>query len=874
MKNSSATSPTGRNLKSKLILGLSLSILLAFTVQIFSFRLTKSLGQTKDSVSHTYRVLNELEGTVNTLASLESSIRGYVISNNDTFKAHYEDLKSTTLLHLKNVKEFTADNPAQQDRVQKLEQTVNTKIDFTEQLLRSGSPEAAAAMISSGRGKVMMDSVYLLVADMKAIENKLLHARSTQSKELSQEVWVINLLSTLLILVVVLVAAYFIFADLNKRSKLEKELRENELRLKQFFEALPIGITVRDATGELYYANKGGKEILSRLFPNASINNLKQLLDYHKVFVSGTEEIYPVSKMPIMKALSGISTKVDDMEIRNGDTRILLSETACPVYNGEDEIVFAIAAFEDITERKKAEKELVQAKEEAEASVLVKDRFLANMSHEIRTPMNAILGFTHLLQKSALDDEQKQFVHAIQSSGENLLTIINDILDFSKIQAGMMQIEQLPFDINSLLNSLKVLLKPKVVTKGLAFSVNCSKQIPTLLLGDPVRLTQILYNLIENAIKFTEKGAVLVNTKIYKEEGETIWLDIVIADSGVGIPADKLESIFERFNQATTATNREFGGTGLGLTIVRNLVELQQGEITVESTPGKGSLFTVRIPYKKATEEDIANYGAQVQMEESFASRQLHVLVTEDNTLNQKLALKVLKDMGFTTELAVNGAEAVELVRQQKHFDIILMDIQMPIMDGYEATRQIRSELKSEIPIMAMTAHAMSGEKEKCLALGMNDYISKPFHPKDLLQKIIRLTPKDTVDVQQAADEVQATEQETLQAVCDLSYLQEMSGGDTDFIKEMMELFLQQVPAELENIRNAASKGNTQEIKLLAHKLKSSVTMLGVETMASRLKAMETTADTSPEIAMKLYRELVVIYEQAAKEIKPQLAQL
>jgi signal transduction histidine kinase/CheY-like chemotaxis protein/HPt (histidine-containing phosphotransfer) domain-containing protein len=569
-----------------------------------------------------------------------------------------------------------------------------------------------------------------------------------------------------------------------------------------------------------------------------------------------------------MKALRGVSSEADDMEVRLGDERILLSEKAGPVFNGNKEIVYAIAAFQDITHRKKAEAELTLAKEAAEQSSVAKERFLANMSHEIRTPMNAIIGFTNLLLKSEMEEEQMQFVEAIRSSGENLLTIINDILDFSKIQSGMMQLETIPFSITSLLDSLMMLLQPKASKKGLTIHISSSDRMPALVLGDPVRLTQVMFNLVDNAIKFTAKGSIQITTEVTRIENGSAWVSISVKDSGIGIPEDKLETIFERFSQATSSTTREFGGSGLGLTIVKSLAALQGGDITIESTPGKGSVFAINIPYTLATESDLAPYSEQTQLEVNPLDRKLHILITEDNPLNQKLALRVLQDMGFTTELAVNGSEAVELIRQGKHFDVILMDIQMPLMDGYEATRYIRQELKSNVPIMAMTAHAMSGEKEKCLALGMNDYISKPFKTKELLSKLYILAAADRMETSEKAfAEVKALN------VCDLAYLRQMSGGDSIFEKEMISLFLKQVPEELENMKQAAIKENMPGVKEVAHKLKSSVSLLGAESMLTRLKEIESLVLQEQETVniLRLNQELSELNDKVALELQPLL---
>ncbi|MEJ8800568.1 ATP-binding protein [Pontibacter sp. H249] len=837
--------------------------MLALPIQLFSLELNKDLQQTQDLVSRTHEIMLSLEDVNTELTILESNIRGYVISKNNSFLTNHSELKYDILAKLDTIQQLTYDNPSQQQRIAKIRPYINAKIKFTDSIIVHAE-STGTDMISSGYGKQLMDNIREQLNTIEKTETDLLQQRIEQSKDLSDYVNIINVITTLLIVLIILAAVVFIFIDINKREKLESEIRENESRLKQFFEALPIGITVRDAAGDLFFTNKQGRKTLQKIFPESSLHNLQQLVKEQKVLKAGTDELYPLEEMPVIKALSGTSSTVDNIEIRNQDNSILLSETASPVYNSKQEIVYAIATFDDITNRKKEEFELKQAKQAAEDSSLAKERFLANMSHEIRTPMNAILGFTNLLHRSPLDTEQQQFVEAIRSSGENLLTIINDILDVSKIQAGMMQLEAIPFGLKSLFESLQVLLQNIARDKGLKLTVNCQENIPWLLIGDPVRLTQIMYNLIQNAIKFTSKGGVSVDVRVKEQAQDQSWIEISVSDTGIGISQDKLDSIFERFSQATTTTTREFGGTGLGLTIVKSLVELQGGTISINSTLGKGSVFTVLIPYKNASEDDIILYSEQSHLEEGTIQRKLHVLVTEDNLLNQKLAFRVLSDMGFTVEIASNGSEAVELLKAGRHFDVVLMDIQMPVMDGYEATTLIREKLNMNVPIMAMTAHAMSGEKEKCLAFGMNDYLSKPFKAKELQSKIYMLLGADAILL-----EGEHPAAVSAPAIYDLAYLMNMAGGNIDFVKEMVNLFLTHTPVELGKLKNAMNHADLIQVAEIAHKLKSSVGMMGIKSMEEALKQLEQNAKVAadPSIMATRYEEVALLGEKAINEL-------
>lgn len=411
----------------------------------------------------------------------------------------------------------------------------------------------------------------------------------------------------------------------------------------------------------------------------------------------------------------------------------------------QDEIGTLANSFNDMTDKleqnisalKQSEEDLHKAKVLAEQSVVIKDHFLANMSHEIRTPMNAIIGFTALLENSTLDEEQKQYIDAIKVSGKSLTTIINDILDYSKIEAGKIVFENIPFSVNKIFDTLHVLFQQRAEDKKLDLNFHVAKNIPHLIVGDPTRLNQVLSNLIDNALKFTEKGLVEILALPRDENEETITIEFRVKDSGKGIPANKQAIIFERFTQESAETTRKYGGTGLGLSIVKNLVELQNGNLSLKSEVNIGSVFSFFITYKK-NKASRERHEDDTPIADTTERKKLHILYAEDNQLNQMLVLQFSKKFGFDTEIAANGKIAVDKMRE-KRYDLILMDIQMPEMDGYEATRIIRAKIDSTIPIIALTAHAMSGEKEKCLALGMNGFIIKPFDPKELNDRIIAL---------------------------------------------------------------------------------------------------------------------------------------
>jgi len=447
----------------------------------------------------------------------------------------------------------------------------------------------------------------------------------------------------------------------------------------------------------------------------------------------------------------------------------------------------------------------------------VKENFLANMSHEIRTPLNSILGFTSLLKRQTHNANAAEFVEAIEKAGENLMAIINDILDLSKIEAGMMRIVPAPFSVRGLSHSIATLFKERLKEKGLFLNTTVTDDVPDTLIGDATRLTQILVNLIGNAIKFSNSGGITLSISSKLISDGTIHLAISVKDNGIGVSKEKLEKIFERFNQAEDSITRSYGGTGLGLSIVDTLIKLQHGNIAVVSEVGKGTEFNFYIPYRIADEQLVPEIHSNAATKHLMRNN-IKLLVVDDNLMNQSLMKHLLTDWETSFVIVSNGLEALHELKNN-HFDLVLMDIQMPIMDGYTAAKEIRDTLRLDVPIIAMTAHAMAGEREKCLSSGMNEYVSKPINEEILAAAIAKL-----VVVKQQPK----PQPPVFYRVLDLSYMKTISKGNANYETIVTNQFITCIPEDINALVDAYRKEDLIALQHTAHNMKTSVAIMGL----------------------------------------------
>jgi len=565
------------------------------------------------------------------------------------------------------------------------------------------------------------------------------------------------------------------------------------------------------------------------------------------------------------------------------------------VYKDEQGNVLGIVVVaRDITQQKKYEKELTEAKvvaelateiaEEAkskaesateiaesatrtaEDAVKAKQQFLSNMSHEIRTPMNAIIGFTKVVLKTELSEKQKEYINAIKLSGDALIVLINDILDLAKVDAGKMTFEQAPFKMASSISAMLHLFETKIQERNLELVKEYDSKIPEVLIGDPVRLHQIILNLVSNAVKFTTTGKIVVAVNLVSEDSENAVIEFAVTDTGIGIPENKIKKIFENFQQASSGTSRLYGGTGLGLAIVKQLVESQGGTINVKSEIGEGSTFSFTLSFQKTKgEEELV--PELLELDKKI--KNIKILVVEDIALNQLLMKTLLDDFGFERDIASNGKIAIEKLKT-KTYDIILMDLQMPEMNGFEATEYIRNTMNSKIPIIALTADVTTVDLAKCKAVGMNDYIAKPVDERVLYSKIIGLIKKPVLITEQKEKEKEIEQVKKIRCI-DMAYLMHCTKSNRELMMEMISVYLEQTPPLITAMKLGLKDKDWSALYAAVHKIIPSFSIMGIspdfENIAKKVQEYASTQEQADAIP-GLVLQLESICTQACIELK------
>ncbi|MBK7970412.1 MAG: response regulator [Bacteroidetes bacterium] len=600
-------------------------------------------------------------------------------------------------------------------------------------------------------------------------------------------------------------------------SKAERALQESERKLETVIAKSPIILFAINKEGQFTMFKGRGVELLN-VNPEDIIG--KNFIETHRIL--------PIDIKSLRNVIGGKELSTT-MEVNNR----FLDITCIPQRDEYFEPSGMIGIATDITDLKNSEIELKNNLSIAQETQKVKEQFLANMSHEIRTPIHGIMSLTNLLIKTNIDNDQMTYLNAIKKSADNLLVIINDILDLSKIEAQKMTFESTIFSATELVSTTFELFRAKGNEKGITITKNIDDCIPEYVKGDPTRLSQIINNLVNNAIKFTHKGGVEIGVKLVDTNENCSMIAFSIKDSGIGISQNKLSTIFDMFTQAGDDITRKYGGTGLGLSIAKKLVDLQGGIIKVDSVIDEGTTFTFSMPFDHPDPVELEAHHSQSEEPESRIDSELRILIVEDNDINRLVINKIMKDWGVKFDNAVNGVDAIDKMKS-KDYDIILLDIEMPEMNGYQCIREIRTALpepKCHVSVMAMTAHANRKERDKCIGLGMDDYISKPFDPLDLKQKIVALSKKSlggACEVEPVAEE-KAPAAAPTQKLTNLDYLRELSDNNESFFKDFISLFLNNTPETMAELEKQLSCKNWEGVRQAAHKMKPSLNYLGLK---------------------------------------------
>lgn len=620
---------------------------------------------------------------------------------------------------------------------------------------------------------------------------------------------------------VTLVIGYGI--DITERKKFEEVLRINEEKYRSIIANMNLGMMGMDTNRKIKFANQ-------TLLKMTGVSE-EEIIGYDSSRFLAPESLKEVEQKMKNRGL-GISEAYEVQTIINNQQGWWFVSSA-PEFSPKGELIGAIVICLDITNQKKLEQELISSREHAEQLAKAKETFLANMSHEIRTPMNAIMGMGNQLAKTSLSEQQQFYLSTINTAAENLLVIINDILDLSKIEAGKLSVEKIGFEPRKVIGNAMQVLLHKAEEKGLKFTNSFyDTGIAPVLIGDPYRLNQVLLNLISNSIKFTENGGVDITCEVIQETAAAQTIEIKVIDTGIGMDHEFVEKLFDKFSQEYESVSRRYGGSGLGMSICKELIELMGGEIKVSSSKGKGTVISFTIEFEKGTQENIQVTAAR-EISAGFLKGKT-ILITDDNDMNRLVASTILENYGATIVEATNGEEALSVFSTIKA-DLLLMDIQMPLLNGYEAAKAIRRQ-GNKIPIIALTANAIKGEYEKCIGAGMNDYIAKPFKEEEFLKKIAYwLNTELTTDGATAVHHEHAGEEK----LYDLSGLKEISRGNDAFIQKMLTLFCEQSSAMVQQMKEAYTNDQLITMGAVAHKLKPSIDNLKITALKQVIRSIE-----------------------------------
>ena len=640
--------------------------------------------------------------------------------------------------------------------------------------------------------------------------------------------------------------------DITERITLEKAIIRSEEKYRGIIENLEFGLLEVDLKGFIVKAYPSFCTLTGYTQAELKGRNPYELL--HPDFIELLDE-------KTRDREKGISNVYEvKLKQKNGKYKWVIISGA-PFYNEHGELQGSIGVHLDISPQKKMERELKEANKEAKASSKAKELFLANMSHEIRTPLNAVFGLSNLLKSTDLKEDQIEYVENINNSAKSLLLLVNDILDISKIESGKLEANKTKFNLKKTLGTILSSTSYLADKKGLKLNLLIDSKLDIYYLGDELKICQVLINLINNGIKFTSKGEVTLEIEKVYDIGNTHEINFSVIDTGKGIAHDALNTIFDDFSQEDITISKEYGGTGLGLSISKKLVSILGGKLEVKSKIHKGTTFSFKIVLDRIDQ----NFRQKTEVANTDINwSKVKILTVEDNPVNQFVIESTINSWNGHTDLASNGQEALQMLKN-KAYDIILMDMQMPIMDGVTTTKIIRQEIKSDIPIIAFTANALKKEKDRCLAIGMDDYVSKPFEEKLLKSKIINLISRNQAREKLSSDnpDIKAND---VDSIFSMKKLQELSRGNNIFIKKMLTIFCEDGQMQLNQINNSSDPA---EIGRIAHKIKPSIDYLSNNAMISLVRRIEKKEFIEePSLLLEFTKKLESMINLASLELK------
>jgi PAS domain S-box-containing protein len=627
----------------------------------------------------------------------------------------------------------------------------------------------------------------------------------------------------------------------SKINELNHALRTSEEKFRGIIENMEFGLLEVDTYGLIVQAYPRFCEMVGY--------EVEELIGKDAALIFLPKTFLPVLKQQYIDRQQGKGGVYEVQMIKKGGERIWFLFSGTPLFDVNGTMTGSIGIHYDITYSKKLQIALDEARRRAEAAQDAEKQFLANMSHEIRTPLNAIIGMAHLLYDTEPTEEQREFLGILKNSAEILRVLISDVLDLSKIRSGNIEVQKVEMDVVGIVRTLVKSSQLRLEDRPLSIEAHIDPKLHLMVVGDDLLLNQILTNLIGNAEKFTAKGSIDVSVRIKKRHNTRLLLEFTVADTGIGIPKYKHQAIFQTFQQVDGDIKRKFGGTGLGLAITKQLIELQGGAIAVKSRLGRGSVFTFTIPYEASNKVAISETPETLEsMSLDLDAVGKTILVVEDNYMNRKYISTLLKKWRIDHDIAHHGKEAFAMARK-KPYDLILMDVQMPEMDGYETTIAIRNSqnFNRETPIIALTASALVSQKDRALSVGMNDYLSKPFKPAQLFEKLQSFGQRTAI-----TEGVNTHSSEVEEAVfsynprLDKKMLKELYADDLDYAREMFDTFIHKSLPEVALLKRQLSTENWTELGRLAHKLKPSFGMVGLGDMEEKMQCLEDMAKGYP----------------------------